>query len=293
MKLDKMNVVQRRIDILKAENIEFLTGVEVGFDIDALDIKEKYNAVLIATGSTIPRDIPIRGRDLSGIHYAMEFLTKSTKDLLSKVQTPNDILSARDKKVIVIGGGDTGNDCIATCIRQGCQSVVNFELLPKSPAVRSEDNPWPQWPKIFRVDYGHAESKNKFNEDPRQFCVMSKEFIGDESGRVCGIRTIRIRWFRDGGRWKFEELAGTERTFRCDMVLLALGFIGPERRVLDQLGVAYDSLGNVAAQSYRTSTDGIFAAGDCRRGQSLIVWGIREGRDAAREIDQYLSRETL
>lgn len=296
MKLDKNLVVQRRVNLMAKEGIEFIAGVEVGVDIDALELQLKFDSILLATGSTMARDLPIKGRSLKGIHFAMEFLHQNTKSLLDSNLADGNYISAKEKRVVVIGGGDTGNDCIGTSMRHGCKSVVNFELLPQPPNERASDNPWPQWPKIFRVDYGHAEVAKLHQDDPRQFCILSKEFLDDGSGNVCGIKTVRIRWERDNqGRWKFSELEGTEKIFKCDLVFLAMGFVGPEKKVSDRLGIEYDQFGNYKAPygKFATSVPGIFSAGDCRRGQSLVVWGISEGRQAAREIDRYLMGSTL
>jgi len=207
----------------------------------------------------------------------------------SNLQDGNYI-SAKDKKVIVIGGGDTGTDCIGTSLRHGCRSVVNFELMSPAPAERAEDNPWPQWPRIMRVDYGHEEAKAKFGEDPRSYDILTKEFIGDEQGNVTGIRTVNIQWTKQNGKMSFEEIEGSEKVWEADLVMLSMGFLGPENYVLEGSDVALDARSNYQAEheKYTTNVDGLFAAGDCRRGQSLVVWGINEGRGAAREIDRFL-----
>ncbi len=290
MKLDKQ-VVQRRLDLLAAEGIKFVTGANVGQNVDPKKLMAENDALLLATGATKPRDLPIPGRQLNGIHYAMEFLTKNTKSLLDSNLADGQYLSAKDKKVVVIGGGDTGTDCIGTSLRHGCTSMVNFELLPKPPAERAADNPWPQWPKIFRVDYGHEETAAKFGEDPREYCILSKEFVDDGKGNVAGIRTVRIEWEKDeSGRFHMKEVPGSEKIYAADLVLLAMGFLGPEHYVSDLLGVEYDPRSNYQAQHgpFATNVPGVFAAGDCRRGQSLVVWAINEGRGAARAIDAYL-----
>ncbi len=289
MKLSK-DVVKRRLDLMEAEGVKFVTGVDVGRDIDPNKLVEENDAVLLATGATKPRDLPAPGRELNGIHFAMEFLTANTKSLLDSNLEDGNYISAKDKHVIVIGGGDTGTDCIGTSMRHGCESLVNFELLPQPPAERAENNPWPQWPKIYRVDYGHEEVTEKFGEDPRTYCVMTKEFLDDGNGNVVGIRTVQVDWVQENGRFSPVEIEGSEREWKADLVLLAMGFLGPEQYILEGLDVETDARSNYQAEHGRftTSIDGVFAAGDCRRGQSLVVWAINEGRGAARAVDQYL-----
>ncbi len=288
MKLDK-RIVERRVELLRAEGVRFVTGANVADGSDgSYDVRELLaanDAVLLATGATVPRDLPIPGRDLAGVHFAMEFLTANTKSLLDSSLSDGNYISARGKKVIVIGGGDTGTDCIGTSIRHGAESIVNFEILPRPPRERAADNPWPTWPRIFRVDYGHEEVAHKFGADPRVYCVSGKEFFG-ENGVVRGIRTMDVTW-EDG---RPVEVPGSERVWEADLVLLSMGFLGPEHGVSDPVGVAYDARSNYAAEfgRFATSVDRLFAAGDCRRGQSLVVRAINEGREAAREIDRYL-----
>ena len=305
MKLDKREVVDRRIDLMRAEGIEFVAGAHVGHNVDIADLRRDHDAILLACGATRPRDLPIPGRELSGIHFAMEFLTEHTRALLD-AELPSDArkedtgmieppIDAAGKNVIVIGGGDTGADCIATATRHGCASMVNFELLDRPPEARAPDNPWPEWPRIFRVEYAHAEAAARFGADPRVFSVLSKRFVDDGAGNVAGIETVRIAWQRDAsGDFLMRELPGTEETFEADLVLLAMGFLGPEGTLAEQLGLATDPRSNFAAQpgQYATSIPGVFAAGDCRRGQSLIVWAIGEGRGAAARIDEYLTGGT-
>jgi NAD(P)H-dependent glutamate synthase small subunit len=295
MKLEKY-VVDRRVQLLRDEGIEFVTNADVGRTVDPTKLLAANDAILLATGATKPRDLPIPGRELRGIHFAMEFLTESTSHLLNhgneyrQLQTPPGI-SAADKDVIVIGGGDTGTDCIGTSLRQQCRSLVNFELLPKPPLQRAPDNPWPQWPRILRTDYGHEEAISKFERDPRQYCVLSKGFVDDGRGNVAGITTVEVEWSRANGQWKMRELPGTERQWPADLVLLAMGFVGPEEYLAAALGIQLDSRSNFQAEHGRfaTNLDGVFAAGDCRRGQSLVVWAINEGRGAAKAVDQFLS----
>ncbi|EPE08819.1 glutamate synthase [Ophiostoma piceae UAMH 11346] len=293
MKLDK-RIVKRRTDFMAAEGIEFKTGVAIGEDIKLLDLKAANDAVVIATGATVGRDLPIAGRNLEGIHFAMEFLHKNTKSLLDSELADGSYISAKDKHVVVIGGGDTGNDCIGTSLRHGAKSIVNFELLPQPPAERAGDNPWPQWPRIYRVDYGHTEVRQHLGKDPREYCIMSSSFVDDGSGKVKGINTQRVEWTRSAsGGWDMKKIEGSEQFFPADLVLLAMGFLGPEDRVLGE-EIEKDARKNVKtpAGKYSTNIPGIFAAGDCRRGQSLIVWGINEGRQAAREVDLFLEKST-
>ncbi|MDP6443431.1 MAG: glutamate synthase small subunit [Pirellulaceae bacterium] len=289
MKLGK-DVVQRRLDLLATEGVKFVINANVGGDVDPVELRETNDALLLATGATKPRDLPIPGRDLGGVHFAMEFLTKNTKSLLDK-QRGDDFITAADKDVIVIGGGDTGCDCIGTSVRHGCNSLVNFELLPQPPAKRAKDNPWPQWPQIYRTDYGHVEVKKKFGQDPREYCILSKEFLDDGDGNVAGVRTMEVEWEKDdAGRWQMSEVAGSEREWEAQLVLLAMGFLGPEQVVAEMLGVDCDERSNYRATHGRFATNlpGVFAAGDCRRGQSLVVWAINEGRGAARAVDHFL-----
>lgn len=294
MKLEK-NVVERRIKILSEEGIRFAVNVHVGIDIDAQQLLDHNDAVLLACGATQPRDLPIAGREMSGIHFAMEFLLKSSKSFLDSKFQDRKYISAEDKDVIVIGGGDTGTDCIGTALRHGCKSMVNFELLGRPPDERAIHNPWPQWPLIYRVDYGHAESAARFGKDPREYSVLSKEFSSDSKGRVTGIKTVRVAWTRGSdGTVSMEEIDGTEEEWKADLILLAMGFTGPEQTLVSQLELEIDQRSNFKAEfgQYATSVDRLFAAGDCRRGQSLVVWAIREGREAAREIDRYLMGAT-
>jgi NAD(P)H-dependent glutamate synthase small subunit len=289
MKLDK-DVVQRRVDLLAAEGVTFVTNANVGENVDARELHEQHDAVLLATGATKPRDLPIPGRQLRGVHFAMEFLTANTKSLLDSNLGDGKFISARDKHVIVIGGGDTGCDCIGTSMRHGCAGLVNFELLSQPPQERAADNPWPQWPRILRSDYGHQEVETRFGQDPRVYCVLSKEFIDDGRGNVCGIKTVEVRWTNENGKFNMHEVPGSEKTWQADLVLLAMGFLGPEHYLAEHLGLEVDPRSNIKADhgKFSTSLPNVFAAGDCRRGQSLVVWAINEGRGAARAIDEFL-----
>lgn len=275
MKLDK-KVVQRRVDLMAAEGIQFVTSKAVGPDSDvSLDsLRETTDAVIIATGATVARDLKVPGRELDGVHFAMQFLHRNTKSLLDSGLSDGEYISAKDKHVVVIGGGDTGNDCIGTSVRHGAKSVTNFELLPQPPPERARDNPWPQWPRIYRVDYGHSEVKTHMGKDPREYCVMSKEFEDDGNGRVKGITTVRVEWAKGPtGGWDMKTIEGSEEYFPADLVLLSMGFLQPEDRLLGD-EIERDGRKNVktAAGHYSTNIPGVYAAGDCRRGQSLIVW---------------------
>ena len=294
MKLDK-DTVDRRVNLLREEEVEFVTDAHVGVNLDIQELRSANDAIALCCGATSPRDLPIPGRELEGIHFAMEFLTLSTSSLLDSNLENGNFISAKDKDVIVIGGGDTGTDCIGTSMRHGCSSLVNFELLPRPPDSRGPDNPWPQWPRIFRIEYGHAEVAEKFGDDPREYSILSKEFIAGYDGQVKGIRTVQVEWNKDdSGRFQMAEVPGSEKEFKADLVLLAMGFLGPEDTIVGKLGLETDERSNFKADygKYATSIEGVFAAGDCRRGQSLVVWAINEGREAAREIDRYLVGST-
>ena len=298
MKLDK-SVLERRLNIMAESGIEFRANSNIGVNVSTDDVLSSFDAVLLAIGATKPRDISIPGRNLNGVHFAMDFLSSTTRCLLDtgKIEEmPNHCpIFAQNKHVVVIGGGDTGNDCIGTAIRQICSSVVNFELLPKPPLTRAYDNPWPEWPRIYRSDYGHKEALSLWGKDPREFCTASKEFIGDDSGNIRAIRTIGVKWAQDNGRWNMQEMPETERVWETNLVLLALGFLGPEDALIEQFKLEKDSRGNIstAQNSHATSNPKIFAAGDCRRGQSLVVWAINEGRNAAVEIDKAIMQKTM
>ncbi|MFT5302554.1 MAG: glutamate synthase (NADPH/NADH) small chain [Mariniblastus sp.] len=288
MKLDK-GVVKRRLDLLEQEGIVFKTGVEIGATISADELKASFDAVVICVGATLPRDLKIPGRTLNGIHFAMDYLRGSTSALLSRSEPP---ISAKGKKVVVIGGGDTGTDCVGTSIRQGCESVVNLEIVTRPPESRADSNPWPQWPLIFRTDYGHAEAEAKFGEDPRRFSVETVEFVADNNWNLTGLKTIEVDWSAERpGVAPFTQVEGTEKLLEADLVFLALGFLGPEPKISEAFHLESGPRSNILANTtdYETSQPGIFAAGDCRRGQSLVVWAIREGRQAADVCDQYLA----
>ncbi|MGE3316851.1 MAG: FAD-dependent oxidoreductase, partial [Planctomycetaceae bacterium] len=268
---------------------------EIGTPVPAADLTNAFDAIVLCTGATKPRDLPLPGRQLKGIHFAMEFLHANTKSLLDSELSNGQYISAKGKNVVVIGGGDTGTDCIGTSIRHGCKNLVNFEIVPTPPNERTANNPWPQWPRVFRVDYGHAEAAAKFGKDPRRFEISTVEFFGDEHGNVKGLKATRVDWSKPvPGGAPFTPVSGSEEIFEADLVLLAMGFLGPESPVAEQLGVELDPRSNYKAdfEKYRTNIDKIFAAGDCRRGQSLVVWAINEGRGAARECDRFLMGST-
>ena len=277
-KLEKW-VVERRVNLLMAEGISFKTNIEVGVDLSISDLKNQFTAVLLATGATIPRDVDISGRNLKGIHFAMDFLTQQNKRV-SELDFDKEDLFATDKNVIVIGGGDTGSDCIGTSNRQGAKSVTQFELLDKPGVFRGIHNPWPEWPLVLRTSSSHEEGVD------RTWSVLTKSFIGDENGNISGLKTVKVVW--ENG--KFNEIPETEKIYPCDLVLIAVGFVHTQKEgLLDQLNINLDERGNVKAQNYKTNVDKVFTAGDMRRGQSLVVWAIQEGREAARALDQSLS----
>ena len=293
MKLEK-TVVERRIGLLAAEGIRFVTGTHVGRDYEAGRLLEEFDAVVLCGGASRPRDLALSGRDLKGIHFAMEYLHNNTKSLLDSKHEDGHYISAKDKDVIVIGGGDTGTDCVGTALRHGCKSLVQFEILPKPPNVRAFDNPWPQWPRIYRLDYGQEEAAAIFGHDPRSYSIVSKSFLGDGQGQVRAVRTAEIEWTSNNGRSAPQEIPGTEQEWPAQIVLLALGFLGPETNgLLSQLGVLIDDRGNVAIdEDTMTTVPKVFAAGDMARGQSLVVWAIADGRRAAKGVDKYLMGET-
>jgi glutamate synthase (NADPH/NADH) small chain len=293
MKLDKNEVVLRRLKILEEEGVKFICNTEVGKDFPAENLLKEFDAIVLSTGATKPRDLPIEGRQLKGVHFAMEFLTANTKAVLDqKESTP---ISATGKDVIIIGGGDTGTDCVGTSIRHGCNSVVQVEILPKPPSERAADNPWPEWPKVYKMDYGQEEAAAKFGDDPRVYITTATKFEGDENGHVKAVHTVGVQWEKnEKGQFIPKQIPGTEKVLPAQLVLLAMGFLGPEQPLLDALGLDRDPRSNVKADygKYATSIPGVFAAGDCRRGQSLVVWAINEGRGAARECDRYLMGNT-
>jgi len=294
MKLDKREVVERRLRLMEEEGIKFICNAHVGDNVEAMLLLKDFDATVICTGATQPRDLPVEGRNLKGIHFAMEYLTHSTKALLAGAPDASPI-HARGKDVIVLGGGDTGTDCVGTAMHQACRSLTQLEILPKPPMDRAEDNPWPEWPKVYRLDYGQEEAAAQFGADPRGYLTTVKKFIGDANGHVKDVVTVEIGWEKNAeGQLTPTERPGSEQTRPANLVLLAMGFLGPEQPLLQEMGVDVDPRTNIRAkeEKYSTSVAGVFAAGDCRRGQSLVVWAINEGRGVAREVDRYLMGST-
>ena len=286
-KLEK-HVIDRKLDLMREAGIEFRTGVNVGVDITADELQELYDAVVLTGGSTIPRDLPIPGRELKGVHYAMDYLERQNRAVSGAKGMPGGLIRAEGKNVVVIGGGDTGADCVGTSNRHKAKSVTQIELLAKPPESRAEHTPWPNWPMQLRTSSSHEEGCE------RQWAILTKEFVGDADGNLTGLKLVDIEWVHDNttGRSKFIEREGSERIVPADLALLAVGFMHPQKEgLLEQLGVELDGRGNVAATDYKTSVDGVFAAGDMRRGQSLVVWAIAEGREAAVKVDEYLTGE--
>jgi glutamate synthase (NADPH) small chain len=293
MKLDK-SLVQRRVDQMAAEGVTFKTNTEVGKDLSARQLMDQYEAIVICTGATKGRDLPIEGRNLKGIHFAMEFLQANTKSLLDQ-KWNGSFISAKGKDVMVIGGGDTGTDCVGTSMRHGCNSLVQLEILPRPPLERASDNPWPEWPKVYKLDYGQEEAASVFGSDPRVYLTTAKKFVGDDHGQVKEVHTVEIEWAKnDKGQFVPKEIPGTEKVRPVQLVLLAMGFLGPEQPLLEGLGVERDPRTNIKADfgKFQTSIPKVFAAGDARRGQSLVVWAFNEGRGAARECDRFLMGQT-
>ena len=294
MKLDKKAVVQRRLDQMVAEGIKFQCNTEVGKDLPVNKLMEEFDAIVLCTGATKGRDLPIEGRNLKGIHFAMEFLTANTKSLLDGKRN-GTFIDAAGKDVMVIGGGDTGTDCVGTSMRHGCNNVVQIEILPKPAMERQADNPWPEWPKVYKMDYGQEEAAAVFGADPRVYLTTVKKFIGDECGHVKEALTVEIKWDKnEKGQIVQKEIPGTEKIRPTQLVLIAMGLLGPEQPFHEGLGIERDARTNVKADhgKFTTSIPKVFAAGDCRRGQSLVVWAFNEGRGAARECDKFLMGAT-
>lgn len=295
MKLEK-DTVDRRVNLLREEGIEFVTNADIGRNVDVNELSSNYDALCLCLGATKPRDLPVTGRDLKGVNFAMEFLTKNQKKLLltkeGKLESQwekESWINAAGKDVIVIGGGDTGTDCIGTSMRHRCKSVTNFELMPQPPLERAEDNPWPQWPRVFGVDYGHAEVVAVFGKDPREYSVMTKEFIGDDEGNLKALVTQDVEITSEGPK----PIEGSEKEWPCDLCILSMGFVAPEEYVAGDLGLDLDQRNNIHAVygDFRTNVEGVFAGGDCRRGQSLVVWAINEGRGVAKACNEFLNEK--
>src|SRR5574341_134459 len=294
MKLDK-KVVQRRIDLMAEEGVKFVVNAHIGVDMPAMQLIHNFDAVVICAGATKGRDLPIPGRELKGVYFAMDFLRANTTSLLDSQHRDGNYISAKGKHVIVVGGGDTGTDCVGTAMRHGCKSLTQLEILPRPPDEREPDNPWPEWPKIYRLDYGQEEAKARFGDDPRVYLTTGEKFVGDAEGNVKEFHIYEVEWAKnEQGAFIPKRVAGSDKVLKADLVLLAMGFLGPEDAVLTQLGVERDPRSNAKAEhgQFSTNMPGVFAAGDCRRGQSLVVWAINEGRGAARECDRFLMGET-
>lgn len=294
MKLQK-EIVERRLALMRQEGIEFRTNTEVGKDVSAASLKEDFDSVLIATGATVARDLPVEGRNLKGVHFAMEFLGANTKSLLDSQHKDGNYISAKDKHVVIIGGGDTGTDCVGTSLRHGCKSVVQLEIMPKPPVERAPNNPWPEFKRTLKIDYGQEEAIAIQGDDPRRYLTTTQKILG-EGGQVTGLQTVTVEWAKNSdGQMIPKPVPGTEQVIPADLVLLAMGFLGPEGGLLDQFGVEKDPRSNAKATygKFDTNVKGVFAAGDARRGQSLIVWAINEGREAAREIDKFLMGQSF
>ena len=294
MKLAKEEVVMRRIRLLEQEGMHFRCNVNIA-DVDAAKkLRQEFDAVVLCTGSTQPRDLPVEGRKLAGVHFAMDYLTDATEAVLGK-GPKNAKIQAKGLDVVVIGGGDTGTDCVGSAMRQGCRTLTQFEILSKPPAERADDNPWPEWPRVYKMDYGQEEAAAAFGADPRVYLTTAKKFLTDSQGQVSGVHLVEIRWERnDKGQFIPVDVPGTDRVVPAQLVLLAMGFLGPEQPLLESLGLERDPRSNIKAEHGRfaTSIPKVFAAGDCRRGQSLVVWAFNEGRGAARECDRFLMGAT-
>lgn len=292
MKLEK-SVIDRRVSLMEQEGVTFKTGVNVGRDITKEELLSKFDAVVLCCGAGNPRDLKVKGREeCEGVYFAVDFLKANTKSLLNSNLTDGRNISAKDKNVIIVGGGDTGNDCLGTCIRHGAKSVIQIEMMPEPPKVRAENNPWPQWPKVLKTDYGQQEAIAVFGEDPRIYQTTIKEMIPDENGKIKEVMVVSLKPEKDPstGRVRMVEVEGTEKVMACDLLLIACGFLGPESYIASSFGVETDGRSNLKAEEgkYATSVEKVFAAGDARRGQSLVVWAIAEGRGAAAAVDTYL-----
>jgi len=288
MKLDK-KLIERRVNLMKDGGVVFSLNSEIGYNVSSEMLLKQYDAIVLCTGSPIPRDLPMPGRELNGIHYAKDYLAAATKSLLDSAGKDGKTITAKDKDVVVIGGGDTGTDCVATAIRQGCKSIRQFEIMPCLPHSRTPNNPWPEFPRVFKTDYGQEEAIALYKEDPRQYCITSKEFIG-KKGAVDQLRICQVEWKNIDGRMIPKDIKNTEEVIPAQLVLLAMGFVGTEQKIFDEFKIAKSGQNNIQAaeKDFSTSVPGIFAAGDARRGQSLVVWAISEGRNVASAVNEYL-----
>ncbi len=288
MKLEKQ-IIERRINIMKEEGVGFKTNVNVGKDISVKELKEQFDRIILCCGASNPRDINVKGREAEGIYFAVDFLKSTTKALLDNGLKEGTFISAKGKNVIVIGGGDTGNDCVGTCVRHGAKSILQLEMMPKLPDTRAENNPWPQWPRVCKTDYGQEEAAEVFGSDPRVYQTTVKEFIKDKEGKLKGAVLVKLSFEKDKktGRMNMKEVKGSEYEVKAELVLIAAGFLGSESYVTKAFGTNVDGRTNIACKkdSHLTSAENVYAAGDCRSGQSLVVRAIRDGRDCAREVD--------
>lgn len=291
MKLEK-RIIDRKIDVMKAEGITFVTNTDIGKDIKPAKLLADFDRVVLCCGSSNPRDITAPGRDAEGIYFAVDFLSRNTKSLLDSDFKDGNYVSAKGKNVIIIGGGDTGNDCVGTCMRHGCKSVTQIEMMPKAPDKRAANNPWPEWPKICKTDYGQEEAIAVFGHDPRIYESTVKEFIKDKNGRLKAVKIVKLAWEKDPqtGRMNSKEVAGSEKIMDCELVLIAAGFLGAQKYVTDAFKVELTPRTNVKTEqdSFKTNVKNVFTAGDMHTGQSLVVKAIRQGRECAREIDESL-----
>ena len=291
MKLEK-HIIERKVDVMKAEGVVFKTNVNVGKDIAAEELIKQYDRVILCCGASHPRDIAVEGRETEGVYFAVDFLKSTTKALLDNGLQEGTYISAKDKNVLIIGGGDTGNDCVGTCVRHGAKSVIQLEMMPKLPDTRAENNPWPEWPRVCKTDYGQEEAAEVYGSDPRVYQTTVKKLISDENGKLKQAVLVKLDAQKDEntGRLRMVPIDGSEYTVDAELLLIAAGFLGSESYVTDAFGVELDGRTNVltAFGTHKTSVDKVFAAGDMRRGQSLVVWAIREGRDCAREVDESL-----
>jgi len=296
MKLEK-RFVERRLELMKASGIQFVLNTEVGQDILAQELVDQYDAVVLCAGATKSRGLDVEGKDLKGVHFAIDFLKANTKSLLDSDLKDGNYISAKGKNVIIIGGGDTGTDCVATSIRHGCESVYQFEIMPEPPKKRIEEsNPWPEWPLKQKVDYGQEEAINLYGKDPRNYLISTKKIVGNENGEVKEVQTVEITWVKNSsGRMVPQEVTGSEKVWKADLVLLAMGFLGPEDTIPSELKLERDPRSNVQAEYevFETNVEKVFTAGDMRRGQSLVVWAIQEGKLVAREVDKYLMGKSV
>ena len=290
MKLDK-SVVERRVELMKKEGVKFRLNTEVGKNIKAVELIQEFDAVVLCCGATEPRPLKVEGSSLNGVYYAVDFLTRNTKSLLDSQFCDRGYVDVAGKDVIIVGGGDTGTDCVGTAIRHGCNSVVQFEIMPEASETRKAGNEWPEWPIIKKTDYGQEESIEVFGKDPREYCTTITKIVGDDMDNVKEVHTVEVSWETGAP----VPVAGSEKVRKADIILIAMGFLGPESTIIKQLGLETTARSNIAADEgrYKTNVNGVFAAGDVRRGQSLVVWAIREGREAAREVDRYLMGETV